>query len=189
VAEVTDATGAPAERYTYDVYGVPRIFDGSGTPLAASAIGNPYLFTGRRYDPESGNYYYRARIYSPELGRFLQMDPLGYADGMNLYAYVGNNPANLADPSGQLTLAQCVGYCDGRWFDTISRADEIHTLAMEACTVAYMAVSPLPTVFGNIRWILCRDSANRSLDEIYDEAFDRLGSCYGFCEGLCGAEG
>lgn len=100
VTEVSDASGALVERYEYDVYGSAQIFDGGGSPLAASAIGNPYRFTGRQYDPESGNYYYRARIYSPRLGRFLQMDPLGFVDGMNLYAYVKENPVSLVDPLG-----------------------------------------------------------------------------------------
>ena len=92
VTELSDQSGTLVERYEYDVYGAPTIFDSTDTELTASGIGNPYMFTGRRYDPESGNYYYRARIYSPTLGRFLQSDPLGYVDGLNLYAYVGNNP-------------------------------------------------------------------------------------------------
>ena len=100
VSEISDQSGNLVERYGYDVYGAPTIFDSTDTELTASAIGNPYLFTGRRYDPESGNYYYRARIYSPELGRFLQTDPLGYVDGLNLYAYVGNNPVSWIDPLG-----------------------------------------------------------------------------------------
>jgi len=79
------------EFYLYDVYGKP---DG------ASPAGNPYMFTGRRYDPETGLYYYRARYMSPTLGRFISMDPYGYVDGMNMYEYVGGNPTNYVDPYG-----------------------------------------------------------------------------------------
>ena len=79
------------ERYEYDVFGEPnRVGD----------VNNPYLFTGRRYDTETGLYYYRARYYSPEIGRFLQTDPVGYVEGLNLFTYVYNNPVNFVDPYG-----------------------------------------------------------------------------------------
>jgi len=56
-------------------------------------------------------YYYRARYYDPEIGRFVSEDPLGFAAGdVNFYAYVGNNPINNNDPSGQFV---CGGICIG----------------------------------------------------------------------------
>jgi|GEM_PF-4241257 len=72
----------------------------------ATTIGR-FRFTGRRLDANtasgaqpSGLYYYRARVYAPDLGRFLQPDPIGYAGGLNVYGYVGNDPLNLMDPNG-----------------------------------------------------------------------------------------
>jgi RHS repeat-associated protein len=101
VAAVTDAAGAVVERYRYDAYGVPTILAPNGTTVrSSSTIDNPYLFTGRRLDPESGLYHYRARYLHPQQGRFIHRDPRGAADGMNRYAYVGNNPVNLVDPFG-----------------------------------------------------------------------------------------
>lgn len=102
ITEVTNGSAVLVERYEYDVYGAVTIYDASFNLRATSAIENPYLFTGRRYDPETGNYYYRARMYSPWLGRFLSMDPLGFEAGdYNLYRYVFNNPVNLTDPTGE----------------------------------------------------------------------------------------
>ena len=72
VSELTDSTGAVVEKYFYDVYGKTIIKDASDNVLTVSAIGNSYGFTGRELDSETGLYHYRARAYSPELGRFLQ---------------------------------------------------------------------------------------------------------------------
>jgi len=64
-----------------------------------------YAFTAKKYDPETGLYFYRARYYDPTQGRFLTKDPIGFAGGdVNLYAYVGNNPVNWVDPSGLLCV-------------------------------------------------------------------------------------
>jgi RHS repeat-associated protein len=100
VTEISDESGAWVESYTYDVFGAPKFYDAAGNLLPSSAVGNTTLFTGRRYESESGLYHYRARFYSPKLGRFLQPDPIGYAGGINIYAYCGNGPVNFADPWG-----------------------------------------------------------------------------------------
>jgi RHS repeat-associated protein len=64
----------------------------------SAATSSPFGFTGQRIDLETnGLYYYRARHYSPAWGRFMQTDPIGISGGVNLYAYVGNNPLNLVD--------------------------------------------------------------------------------------------
>lgn len=100
VHAVTDTSGAVVERYAYDLYGSPTVYSPTYTVLGASAIGNPYLFAGRRWDAELGMYFNRARNYHPGLGRFAQPDPLGYVDTMNPYEYVRSRPTNLVDPLG-----------------------------------------------------------------------------------------
>ena len=82
IVGLTDATGNVVEHYAYDAYGDVEILDGSRSPLAAGAVGNAYTFTGRRYESETGDYFFRARYFDSELGRFLGRDPLGYVDGM-----------------------------------------------------------------------------------------------------------
>jgi RHS repeat-associated protein len=77
---------------------------------SASALGT-FGYTAQRIDPEIGGmYYYRARHYSPAWGRFLQTDPIGYRGGLNLFAYVGNDPLNLLDPMGLAGQGYGYGY-------------------------------------------------------------------------------
>jgi RHS repeat-associated protein len=94
---MSDMSGNIAEGpYVYDPYGNCR--SGSGT----CSTGVPFRYTGQRLDPETNLYYYRARMYSSALGRFLQVDPIGYKDDLDLYAYVGNDPTDKTDPTGKV---------------------------------------------------------------------------------------
>ena len=105
VTHLTDASGAVVERYTYDVFGQPTILSSSNTVLASSGVGNRFMFTGREYLVGIDLYDYRNRVYSPVLGRFLQMDPIKLEAGdVNLYEYVGNSPVIGIDPLG---LCKC----------------------------------------------------------------------------------
>ncbi len=128
VEAITDNTGTPVERYSYDAYGSVTISNGTGTPVPLnawgtphSAVGNPWMFTGRQLDEEAGLYFYRARYHDPSKGRFVGRDPLEYVDGMNLYQYVKDAPTKMVDPSGQIvscddcygTPHDCVKYIVG----------------------------------------------------------------------------
>jgi RHS repeat-associated protein len=97
VTALTGHNGSTEETAKYDAFGQPLSLTIPGT-------GNDLLYTGREYDRGTGLYYYRARYYDPEIGRFTSEDPLGFEAGVNFYAYVGNNPLNANDPSGLRTL-------------------------------------------------------------------------------------
>jgi RHS repeat-associated protein len=114
--------GTLVERYDYDPYGRtyiehwdPTANDNAGgwVRTTASFYGNPIAWTAQRYDAGVGLYQFYARTYSPELGRWLQRDPLGYVDGVNLYEYVRSSPAGLVDPLGFCGAGQLPGFCDG----------------------------------------------------------------------------
>jgi RHS repeat-associated protein len=100
VVALTNASGDVVERYRYDPYGTTHIYNASGTPLPTSAYGNPFAFTGQRYDAAVDLYHFWFRTYSPSLGRWHQRDPVGYVDGVSLYQYAVGSPLNGTDPLG-----------------------------------------------------------------------------------------
>jgi RHS repeat-associated protein len=110
IKALVDRDGFVRQMYEYDSFGsITQIFDEEGNEITLDdAIPNPYAFTGREYDPETGLYYYRARYYYPRLGRFLQEDPirgfLQIPQSLSLYPYVENNPVNYIDPDGEIVI-------------------------------------------------------------------------------------
>ena len=97
IKALTNSAGSIIKTYNYKAYGA--IASQTGTLI------QPYTFTGREYDKETGLYYYNARYYYPSRGRFISKDPIGFGGGdVNLYRYVGNNPVNWVDPEGLFML-------------------------------------------------------------------------------------
>jgi RHS repeat-associated protein len=94
VTSLSNAAGSIANTYTYDSFGKLTASTGS--------LVNPFQYTARESDTETGLYYYRARYYDTSAGRFINEDPLGFRAGSNLYRYAINAPVNWQDPDGTL---------------------------------------------------------------------------------------
>jgi RHS repeat-associated protein len=129
VTSLVDTAGDALERYVYDPYGRVTMYDAAwSSTRSTSTYSNTALYTGRELDPESLFYFYRARYYGTELGRFRSRDPIAYRGGRNLYAYVDDSPVMHADPTGlrpatQPTVSD-IAYCLAKleWGATVGPA-------------------------------------------------------------------
>jgi RHS repeat-associated protein len=111
-SHLASSSGTQLEWYRYDLQGTPFV---NGDPNNhTSAYGVRHLFTGQQWYKDIGLYDLRNRFYSPDIGRFLQPDPIGFnGDAANLYRYCGNNPATYGDPTGEYAVYKASG---GYWY-------------------------------------------------------------------------
>ena len=147
IVAVADASGNAVAINGYDVWGIPN----------ATNQGR-FGYTGQISLPEIGMWHYKARVYSPTLGRFLQTDPVGYDDQINLYAYVANDPVNRTDPTGTQSLWSSSPFEDDDTRDRLAQDYENSSRAFwdAGRTTVGLWANIVGTVFGGGETALAR---------------------------------
>jgi RHS repeat-associated protein len=131
VTSLSNGAGMLANTYTFDSYG--KLNTSTGT------LTNPFQYTGRESDQETGLYYYRARYYDPTIGRFTSEDPIGLQGGPNFYDYVGNDPVDFNDPRGLAPTWRPPyrwRYCTGAEISECTRMCKAGGKEFESCRVS-----------------------------------------------------
>jgi RHS repeat-associated protein len=196
VTSLSNGTGSLAQTYTFDSFGKQTASSGSTT--------NPFRYTGREFDSETGLYYYRARYYDPTMGRFFSEDPIGWAGGHNLYRYVKNQPTILTDPSGLLGAANanidakclvCTVFGEGRGLDAacqygiasviINRLSEARKKARQPVTVCDIVSAPGQfDAYGNANYRNCMNNTCSKKDQPdLDKTWDNFSQPFQLLDG------
>jgi len=152
---LADAGGTVREACDTDAYGNTLIFRNAGSPPGQINFSTdtpvdyptcPFIFTGQRFDPETGLYFYRARYFHAALGRFISKDPISYAGGMNLYRYATDNPLTHTDPTGLSCWTDCMTKMHKLYYDRTVKCLEVcgvgAAVGLEACLIKCIFSGP-----------------------------------------------
>lgn len=161
IVVLLDTEGNIAETYRYSAF---------GETISMCSIDNPWRFSSKRYDPETGFLYFGYRYYDPVIGRWITPDPAGFADGPNLYAYTHNRPLVYIDPDGRLV-----------WF----LAPMVFSMALEACLPAAVAIAE-PYVGVSVTSLLVGfvKGSNGDVAEAFSCGGDAVAGGIGFALGM-----